>query len=187
MPSLPLSNGYGLSPVQPRDKDALVTHLEAPAIARNTLNIPSPYTESDAEAWIDERVSHRNQQPTETTFAFRAPDETLIGAVGAGSFDVGSSHRPNIGYWLARPYWNRGLMTEAVGRFVEYAFATLEVMRLTVEVFARNGASARVLQKMGFVQEGRLRSHRKKDGELLDVLYFGFRRGPRGGVRTCPK
>jgi RimJ/RimL family protein N-acetyltransferase len=120
-------------------------HLETPAIARNTLNIPYPYTESDAEAWIDERVSHRNQQPTETTFALRAPDETLIGAVGAGSFDVGSSHRTNIGYWLARPYWNRGLMTKAVGRFVEYAFAKLEVMRLTAEVFARNGASARVL------------------------------------------
>lgn len=173
---IPLSDGFVLSPVEPRDKEALAEHLQERAISRNTLSIPYPYTESDAEAWIDERIRHREEQPAETTFAVRAPDGMLIGAVGAGSFDVGSVHRTNIGYWLARPYWNRGIMTEAVGRFVDYAFAELEVVRLTAEVFAGNEASVRVLEKVGFTQEGRLRHRRKKDGNLADVLYFGLLR-----------
>lgn len=174
MSHLSLSDGFTLSPVETRDKEALVAHLQEQEISRNTLSIPYPYTESDAEAWIDERIRHREEQPAETTFAVRAPDGMLIGAVGAGSFDVGSSHRANIGYWLARPYWNRGIMTEAVRRFVAYAFAELEVARLTAEVFAGNEASVRVLQKAGFRQEGRLRRHRKNDGDLVDVLYFGL-------------
>jgi RimJ/RimL family protein N-acetyltransferase len=174
MSLLPLSDGFTLSPVEPRDEEALVTHLQERAISRNTLSIPYPYTESDAEAWIEERIRHREEQPAETTFAVRAPDGTLIGAVGAGSFDIGSSHRTNIGYWLAKPYWNRGIMTEAVDRFVDYAFAELEVMRLTAEVFAGNEASGRVLRKVGFTQEGRLRRHRENDGDLVDVLYFGL-------------
>jgi len=174
MNDLPLSDGFVLSGVERRDKEALVEHFQDPEISRNTLSIPHPYTEEDAEAWIEERIRHREEQPSETTFAIRAPDGTLIGAVGTGSFDVGSSHRANIGYWLAKPYWTRGIMTEAVGRFVDYAFAELEVVRLTAEVFAWNKASARVLRKVGFRQEGRLRRHREKDGDLVDVLYFGL-------------
>jgi RimJ/RimL family protein N-acetyltransferase len=174
MNDLPLSNGFALSSVERRDKDALVEHLQEQEIARNTLSIPYPYAEADAKAWIEERISHREAQPAETTFAIRNSDGRLIGAVGAGSFDVGASHRTNIGYWLAKPYWNRGITTEAVARFAEYAFAELDVVRLTAEVFAWNGASARVLQKVGFVQEGRLRRHRRKEDALVDVLYFGL-------------
>lgn len=173
MNDLSLPDGFFLSSVEPGDKDALLEHLRAPEISRNTLSIPYPYTEADAEAWIDERRSHRDTQPAETTFAVRAPDDTLIGAVGAGSFEIGSSHRTNIGYWLATPCWNRGIMTSAVTRFVHYAYAELEVVRLTAEVFAGNDASVRVLQKAGFTQEGRLRRHRKKNSDLVDVLYFG--------------
>ena len=131
---------------------------------------------ADAEDWIDERIQHRTEQPHETTFAIRRASGRLIGVVGADDLDVGASHRARIGYWLAKPYWNRGIMTDAVSRYVDYAFAELAVVRLTAEVFARNEASARVLQKVGFVQEGRLRRHREKDGDRMDVLYFGLLR-----------
>ncbi|MFB6231417.1 MAG: GNAT family N-acetyltransferase [Salinibacter sp.] len=176
MSRLPLPDGLVLSSVEPRDKDALVEHLQAREIWRNTFHIPRPYTQADAEAWIEERIRHRSEQPAETTFAIRTPEGRLIGVVGADEFVVGTSHRARLGYWLAKPYWNRGIMTEAVRRFVDYAFAELEVVRLTAEVFARNEASARVLQKAGFTQEGRLRRHREKDGTLMDVLYFGLLR-----------
>jgi RimJ/RimL family protein N-acetyltransferase len=65
-------------------------------------------------------------------------------------------------------------MTEAVRRYVDYAFTELYVVRLTAEVFAGNEASVRVLRKVGFVQEGRFRKHRQRDDELVDVLYFGL-------------
>lgn len=149
-------------------------HLQEREIWRNTFRIPWPYTVDDADTWIDERIHRRNEQPAETTFAIRESGGRLVGVVGADDLDVGTSHRARIGYWLAKPYWGRGLMTEAVIRFVEHAFAKLDVVRLTAEVFAWNDASARVLEKAGFTQEGRFRKHRKKDGALVDVLYFGL-------------
>lgn len=174
MNEIELSEGFFLSGVQHRDKEALVEHLQSREISRNTLDIPYPYSESDAETWIEMRREHRKQEPKEVTFAIRNPEETLIGVVGAGNFEVGSSHRANVGYWLAKPYWNRGIMTEAVDRYAQYAFAELGVVRLTAEVFAENVASARVLEKVGFTQEGHLRNHRENEGDLVDVLYFGL-------------
>lgn len=94
--------------------------------------------------------------------------------VGADDLEVGTSHRANIGYWLAKPYWGRGLMTEAVRRYTDYAFEQLEVVRLTAEVFTWNDASRRVLEKVGFRQEGYFRKHREKEGSLVDVLYYGL-------------
>lgn len=177
MEELRLPSGFSLSSVERSDKDALVEHLQEPEIARNTLTIPYPYTESDAESWIDERLSHREQEPKEVTFAIRNPDGKLIGAVGtAGDFEGGASHRAEIGYWLAKPYWGRGLTTEAVTRYAQYAFEELDVVRLTAKVFVWNAASVRVLQKVGFEREGRLRRHQEKDGDLYDVLYFGLLR-----------
>lgn len=176
MIDLSLSGERALSPVERRDKDALVEYLQERDIWRNTLYIPWPYTEADAEEWIEERIRRRTEQPKETTFAIRRGDDKLIGVVGADDLDVGASHRARLGYWLAKPYWNQGIMTEAVSRYVDYAFAELEVVRLTAEVFAWNDASARVLRKTGFMQEGRFRRHREKDGDLVDVLYFGLLR-----------
>lgn len=176
MPTLQLSNGYHLSEIERRDREALVEHLQDREIWRNTLDIPYPYTEEDAEAWIDERIAHRREQPAEVTFALRNTDETLIGVVGADDLEVGTTHRANLGYWLAKPYWNQGLMTRAAHRYVRYAFDRLEVIRLTAEVFSWNEASARVLEKVGFQREGCLRKHREKDGALVDVFYYGLLR-----------
>jgi RimJ/RimL family protein N-acetyltransferase len=176
MTELRLDNDFFLSPVVPDDRDALVEHLQAREIWRNTLYIPRPYTEEEADAWIEERVAHRREQPRETTFALRTDEGTLIGVVGADDLDVGTTHRANLGYWLAKPYWGRGLMTRAARRYVRYAFTHLELVRLTAEVFHWNEASVRVLEKVGFRREGRLRKHREKDGDLADVFYYGLLR-----------
>ncbi len=178
-----LDDGFRLSGVERRDKAAVVEHLQEKEIWENTLDIPWPYTEDDAAAWIEGRIQHRSEQPKETTFALRRADGRLVGVVGADDLDVGASHRARIGYWLAKPYWGRGLMTKAVSRYAEYAVMELDVVRLTAEVFAWNEASARVLQKAGFTQEGRLRKHREKDGALVDVRYFGLLRADLDGAR----
>ena len=176
MNELALDDDFVLSSVERRDRAAVVRHLQEKEIWKNTLYIPWPYTKDDADAWIEGRIQHRAEQPKETTFALRRADGQLVGVVGADDLNVGASHRARIGYWLAKPYWGRGLMTKAVARYVDYAFAELDVVRITAEVFDWNEASARVLQKAGFTQEGRLRKHREKDGTLVDVRYFGLLR-----------
>jgi Acetyltransferases, including N-acetylases of ribosomal proteins len=167
-------NGFHLSSVQPNDKFALLEHFKAKEIYLSTLNIPYPYSEADADQWLNRRIENTQRHGKEVTFAIRKDDEEMIGAVGADSFEVGASHRAEIGYWLARPYWGQGIMTDAVRAYVQYAFDELKLLRLTAHVFESNVGSARVLEKNGFKLEGRLRKHFRKEEKLYDAYFFGL-------------
>lgn len=173
---LTFRGGFHLSGVRPEDKSALLEHFRSKEIYDSTLNIPYPYTEADAEQWLGRRLESARAQGQEVTFAIRRDDGEMIGAVGADSLKIGASHRAEIGYWLARPYWGQGIMTDAVGAYVRYAFGELNLLRLTAHVFAFNVGSARVLEKNGFRLEGRLRKHFRKGETLYDAYCFGLLR-----------
>jgi RimJ/RimL family protein N-acetyltransferase len=165
---------FHLSSVQPDDKSALLEHFKAKEIYDSTLNIPYPYSEADADRWLTRRIENTRRQGKEVTFAIRRGDGEMIGAVGADSFEIGASHRAEIGYWLARPYWGQGIMTDAVGVYVRYAFDDLKLLRLTAHVLQFNVGSVRVLEKNGFKLEGRLRKHFRKEEKLSDAYFFGL-------------
>ena len=77
---------------------------------------------------------------------------TLLGMLEARS----QGHSVEIGYVLARSHWGKGFMTEAVKSFTSYALAQPLVFRVQATCDIENTASARVLEKCGFVREGRL-------------------------------
>jgi [ribosomal protein S5]-alanine N-acetyltransferase len=82
--------------------------------------------------------------------------------------------RPDVGYWLAKPYWGRGIMTAVVRKACEFAFAEFGLVMIVAHVFSENEASAKVLEKCGFRQEGYLRKHHLKDGNYLDAKLFAL-------------
>ena len=167
-------DGVYLSGIRETDAPALLEHLHSKDVYNTTLNIPHPYLETDADWWIHKRIAHTRDLGKEVTFAIRDDTAKLIGVVGADSFEPGSTHSAEIGYWLAQAYWGQGIMTDAVKTYLGYAFSELNLLRLTAHVFAFNAASARLLEKNGFKLEGRLRKHFRKDGALLDALYYGL-------------
>ena len=65
-------------------------------------------------------------------------------------------------------------MTAAVGRACQVALGQWGLSKITAHVFARNAASARVLEKCGFQQEGYLKKHYLKDGQFLDARLYGL-------------
>jgi len=77
-----------------------------------------------------------------------------------------------MGYWLAEPFWNKGIMSEVVSRFTDFVFEKFELNRLFAEPYIHNTASARVLEKAGFVLEGKLQSSVFKDGKVLDQFLY---------------
>ena len=166
--------GLYLSSFALTDKPALLEHLGTRDVYKTTLNIPYPYTEGDADWWLSRRMEAMRGQLNETTFAIREGGGKLIGSIGAEGFSPGLSHKAEIGYWLAKPYWGQGVMTETVRAFVDYALTELELLRLTAHVFEGNAASARVLEKNGFKLEGKLRKHFIKDGEFIDARLYGL-------------
>jgi ribosomal-protein-alanine N-acetyltransferase len=157
------------------DKQALVEYLNDKEIYDRTLRIPFPYTENDADAWLALVANITQQQGQPVHFAIRnTGDDSLIGGCGFDDFQVGKSHRAEIGYWLAKPFWGRGIMTAVVRRLCQHAFDEFGLVKITAHVFAMNPASARVLEKCGFVQEGLLRKHFVKDGKLIDAKLFAL-------------
>jgi ribosomal-protein-alanine N-acetyltransferase len=171
-PRLEVGEGFHLSRTHRGDKAAYLEHLADPEIYRRTLAIPFPYTEADADWWIDHR--EQNARDPEAHFAIREPGGQLIGAVGVVADLPPGAHCAEIGYWLAKPYRNRGVMTRVLRTYAGYAFAELGLRRLWASPFDGNAASARVLEKAGFQREGCLREHCRKDGQYLDALVYGL-------------
>ena len=96
-------------------------------------------------------------------------------AAGGVSLTLGQDierRSAEIGYWLGRAYWGRGVITDAVRAATRYAFEELGMARVFAVPFVRNPASARVLEKAGYLNEGRMHWSALKDGELLDQWLF---------------
>lgn len=175
MTKIEVGNGIHLSGVRATDKAALLEHLNDDGeISSRMIVIPYPYKESDADWWIGQRVEATKRLGTEATFAIRDPAEKLIGVVGSDSAKIGESHRAELGYWLAKPYRGKGIASASLRAFVRHAFENLRVTRLQARALDINLASARVLEKNGFVLEGRLRKDERTRDGLYDVLIFGL-------------
>ena len=77
-----------------------------------------------------------------------------------------------IGYWLGRCHWNKGIATEALVAVTAESFKRFDITRLYALPFADHIASVRVLEKAGYVREGHLRQSAIKDGQIRDQLLF---------------
>jgi [ribosomal protein S5]-alanine N-acetyltransferase len=157
-----------------RDTAALCRHANNRAVWRGLLDrFPHPYTETDAERWI--ALNHATLTAPQN-FAIELDGEA-IGGVGVDRRQDVFAGTAEIGYWVAEPFWGRGIATAAATFIADYAFGTFPLERLQAGVFEGNPASARVLEKAGFHFEGRLRHAVKKDGKLLDLLMYARLRG----------
>ncbi len=143
-------------------------------IADTTLNIPHPYVDGAAEAWISTRRAQFEAGDAIVYALTDAESGELIGAVGLQiekDFD-----KAELGYWIGKPYWNNGYATEAAARLVRYGFEELELNRVLSRHLSRNPASGRVMQKLGMVFEGTLRQDTKKWDKYEDLCVYGLLR-----------
>jgi RimJ/RimL family protein N-acetyltransferase len=110
-----------LSEFRSSDKPALVQHLNDADIYDRTLRIPFPYTDAAADDWLALVATITDQQGRPVQWAIRTADDALIGGCGFDDFRAGKSHRAEVGYWLAKPFWGRGIMTAVVQRLCRHA------------------------------------------------------------------
>jgi RimJ/RimL family protein N-acetyltransferase len=171
---LDVRDGFYLSSIRKNDKAAYLEHLNDQTISDVIPLMPYPYTESMADWWIQRRIDFLNRNQKEISFAIRNPKGYLIGSMGVDDLNLGEIHRAEVGYWLAKNYRGQGLISDALGVFIQYAFNYLEVTRLTAHTLDFNTASARVLEKNRFTLEGCLRQHTKTRNGLFDVLCWGL-------------
>ncbi len=165
---------------RPEDAAELAAALDNPKIHANLRDgLPLPYTKADAAAFISAMLAA--EQDSQYTWAIVA-DGHVAGSIGL--FRGGNIHRctAEMGYYVAEPYWGKGVATQAVSAACAFAFASTDLLRVHAEPFSDNAASRRVLEKAGFVLEGILRSNAIKNGAVRDMcMYARVRRSIQEG------
>jgi RimJ/RimL family protein N-acetyltransferase len=156
-----------------QDAVAIQRHANNRKIWINLRDIfPHPYSLQDARSFLGFVLK---EEPA-TTFAIATASEA-IGCIGLRLGNDVHRKTAELGYWLGEPFWGRGIMSEAVAAFTRWAFKAFDLQRIFAEPFEDNAASARVLEKAGFVCEGRLRANVLKDGKRLDSFLYALVRG----------
>ena len=152
------------------DAAALVELANDRDVARYlNLQFPSPYTRADADAWIRLKL-----EKPELHWVIEH-DGALAGAIGVTPGTDARAGTVMLGYWLGKPFWGRGIATDAVRTVTAHALQTLRPRRLWANVMAANAASARVLEKAGYVREAVLAGAIvDRHGTPHDELIFAF-------------
>ena len=99
-------------------------------------------------------------------------DGNLIGQISLGGVIFGAMRGGHIGYWIDRNYTNRGYTTQAVQLITEFAFTSLCLHRLEINLRPENTASRRVAEKAGYIFEGERSNYLHIDGNWRDHICF---------------
>lgn len=153
------------------DIEPLAQHANNPRIAAMMRDaFPSPYTPADASRFIALAADTSSHLYLAIDVAGEA-----VGGIGVQPLDGVHRRTAEIGYWLAEPFWGRGIVTDAVRALVPVAFAAFDIVRLEAAIFSNNPASMRLLEKCGFTREAVHQKAITKNGAVLDeVVYVHF-------------
>jgi RimJ/RimL family protein N-acetyltransferase len=154
---------------RPTDAESLAKHANNRNVSINLRDrFPYPYTIEDAKTFLDHALA---RERVEQIFCIDI-DGSLVGTIGLHPGEDVHRLTAEMGYWLGEEFWGQGIMSEAVPAFVDYCFEKFSLTRMFASTFETNPASVRVLEKAGFVFEGRMRKNVIKDGQILDSLLY---------------
>ena len=155
-----------------RREDAadLAAAINNPKVQENLRDgLPYPYREQDAAEFIDFLLT----SDPNINFAFAITvDDKAVGSISVTRCDNIHYRTGELGYYVAEPFWGKGIATFAVNAVCEYVFSRTDIIRIFAEPFAHNAASCRVLEKNGFTCEGVLKKNAFKNGKVLDMKIY---------------
>jgi RimJ/RimL family protein N-acetyltransferase len=155
------------------DLHSLVRHANNRKVWINLRDrFPYPYTDADGRDFLAS-VAGRGDR---TVWAIEI-DGQAAGGIGIVTLTDVERISAEIGYWLGERYWGRGVMTEAVVAVTAECFRRFDLRRIFALPFADNVGSIRVLEKAGYVLEGRMCQSAIKDGVVRDqLMYAAYKR-----------
>jgi ribosomal-protein-alanine N-acetyltransferase len=154
------------------DLERLVTLANNENVSRYLVyTFPYPYTLKDGEWWI--ATGSRLNGAITRVIEYQGH---FVGSVGITPQSGWRDHLGEIGYWVGKDYWGKGIATAALEKMTDYGFSHRSFRKLCASVLAPNIASMRVLEKYGYHREAILKDEVQKGGSYFDIHHFARHR-----------
>jgi [ribosomal protein S5]-alanine N-acetyltransferase len=183
MPPVLVGSRCALRGLVTGDAPSIALHANDEGVWRNLFDgFPHPYTLADAQAWCDQ--GHRS--PAVGQVWAITVDDQAIGCCGVRPDSGWLACNAEVGYWIGRAFWRRGIASDALALISNWALDSMPaVMRLYAPIFGWNEGSQAVARRCGYQLEARMPVSALKAGQLIDrVLYARYRPGATGGMPT---
>ncbi|RHX86224.1 GNAT family N-acetyltransferase [Leptospira stimsonii] len=173
-PSKTMEKNILLEPISEKHADTIAIHANSQNVFSGLRGaFPFPYLLQDALDYI--RACLRDSRSR--TFAI-VLEEKAIGVINLLFKEDVYRFNAEIGYWIGEEFWNRGIITKAIASIINIAYTEHGLHRVYAEVFSNRPASAKALEKNGFVLEGTQREAVFKNGVFLDQWIYSRLRTP---------
>ncbi|MGB0429877.1 MAG: GNAT family N-acetyltransferase [Bacteroidia bacterium] len=169
------NSSYSITPFNKGDAQELTKKFNNPNIRKWLLDLPTPYLIENANEWINDNLKYADKNYQHLNLVIRNHQNLLIGGIGKNLTNgTNFAHSCEIGFWLDEPYWNKGIMTLVVKKYVQYLVTKEQFVRVTAIPFKNNLGSAKVLDKCGFKLEGILNKFAAKNKAYHDCLLYAY-------------
>jgi ribosomal-protein-alanine N-acetyltransferase len=169
-----------LTEIRETDKPQFIKYLNNEKIFNNTLMIPLPYLEENADWYINHNQDLEAKNGFVCNWAIRTEGGDMMGVIGRLLGNLyGGNHKDEIGYWIGEPFWGQGIMSAVLRGFADYQFNNSDLIRIEAHVYAPNIGSQKALEKAGFTREGYCRKYYIKpaDGLARDAVLYAKIKG----------
>lgn len=159
----------GIRQWRPGDAPVIVEALNDPGVTDNLRDgLPKPYTEADALKYII-----ASQEEGAYAFAI-TEDGAEVGSIQLSRQGNIHSRTAELGYYVVRRCWGKGIGSEALRLACRFAFEQTDLVRIYAEPFVENAASRRAIEKNGFALEGIMRKNAVKNGRVRDMCMYAL-------------
>jgi ribosomal-protein-alanine N-acetyltransferase len=162
-----------LRQIAPNDAEALFATFSDPAIMEFYGDPPHRSIEDSRDLIQRQQEWYTRREGIRWGITLTGASDTVIGSCGFFLFDE-EFRRAEMGYELAQGYWRQGIMREALGAIITYAFTNSDLHRIEAVVNGANEPSKALLLALGFTLEGTLRQRFYFASRYWDDLYFGL-------------
>jgi RimJ/RimL family protein N-acetyltransferase len=156
------------------DAASIARHADDEGVWQNLFEgFPRPYTLEDAQAWCGEG----HQRPEVGHLWAIDVQGQAIGCCAVRPDSGWLRCNAEVGYWIGREFWRRGITSEALALISSWAWTALpELTRLYAPIFAWNAGSQAVARRCGYVKEGAFPQSAIKGGRVIDRVQYGLYR-----------
>ena len=164
------TNRLKLRKIQLGDVSSLLKYANNKNISDQIFNIPFPYHEEDAIYRLN-FVLQGFKNKERYVFAITLKDsKELIGEIGL-HLDK-TNNNAQLGYWIAEPFWGKGIATEATSEILKFGFEKLNLNKIYATHYPENKASGKVMLNNKMIKEAELKEHYRINNVYRSVIQY---------------